>query len=243
MQPPDMIRGIAQAASAMVSRAKQHDATANNMANAQTAGYKRHSIFLRRLTEAEAPGDKPWMRPLEEGNYTDFSQGLLEPTEEPLNLAIEGEGFFVVNTPQGERYTRNGNFTRSQAGEMVTQEGSAVLGDSGPLALPDGDLQVGEKGEVYVDGAQVGKLRIVTFANLQSLESAGQSQFSTTEPAVPATSSTVRQGYVERANFDLVHEMIQMMTTFRYYETAQKAVQMQDETLGRAVNQVGRLPR
>jgi flagellar basal-body rod protein FlgG len=227
----------------MVSRAKQQDAVANNMANAQTAGYKRRSIFLRRLTAAESNAEHPWLRPLEQGNYTDFTQGLLEPTGEPLNLALEGDGFFVIDTPQGERYTRNGNFTRSPAGELMTPDGYAVQGDSGAIALPDGELTVGDKGELYVDGAQVGRLRTVTFANPQSLVPVGKSLFQSSETATPATSANVRQGYLERANFDLVQEMVQMITTFRYFETAQKAVQMQDETLGRAVNQVGRISR
>jgi len=238
-----MIRGIYNAASAMVARSKQQDVTSSNLANAGAAGYKRRSVFLRRLSDAQNPAEKPWLQPLAEGTYTDFSQGVLEPTGEAFDAAIDGEGFFVVNTPQGERFTRNGDFSLSPSGELVTANGYQVLGDGGPIALPDGELVIGEQGQVYVDGAQVGNLRVVTFANPQNLESVGGALYSSNEGSVPADAATVRQGYVENANLDIVQEMVHMMTSFRYFETAQKAVQMQDETLNQAVNNIGKVKR
>jgi flagellar basal-body rod protein FlgG len=238
-----MLRGIAQAASAMVARARQHDATANNLANAGTAGYKRRALFLRRLETATAQQDRPWLRPLEQGTYTDFSQGVLDASKDPFSLAIDGPGFFVVETPDGQAYTRNGGFTRSSEGALVTPDGYPVLGDGGPISVANGEFTVGENGEVFVDGTSVGALQIVTFADPQKLIPVGQSLYRTTEAAEPADGSLIRQGFLERANLELVDEMIRMIASFRYYETAQKAVQIQDETLGRAVNEVGRWTR
>jgi len=238
-----MIRGISLAASAMVARSRQQDALANNMANAETAGFKRQSIFMRRLEAAQTDKRQPWLIPLQEGNYTDFTQGPLDPTGHPLNLALDGPGFFVVETPEGERFTRGGNFSRSEAGELVTADGFKVLGDSGPIVLSGDDITVGEHGEVNDGGVDKGRLRVVNFSDPQSLTSLGRNLFFSREEPQPEPESLVRQGYIERANFDLVHQMVEMMTTFRYFETAQKAVQIQDATLDRAVNQVGRLQR
>jgi flagellar basal-body rod protein FlgF len=238
-----MIRGISLAASAMVARSRQQDALANNLANAETAGFKRQSIFMRRLEAAQTDKRQPWLIPLQEGNYTDFTQGPLDQTGDPLHLALEGSGFFVVETPEGERFTRGGNFSRSEAGELVTADGFQVLGDSGPITLTGDDITIGEHGEISDSGVEKGKLRIVNFTDPQALTSLGRNLFFSREEPQPDSESVVRQGYIERANFDLVHQMVEMMTTFRYFETAQKAVQIQDATLDRAVNQVGRLQR
>lgn len=238
-----MIRGISLAASAMVARARQQDAIANNLANAETAGYKRQSIFMRRLEAAQTDTKQPWLIPLQEGKYTDFTQGSLDLTGNPFQMAVDGPGFFAVETPEGERFTRSGNFSLSEAGELVTSDGYTVLGDSGPIVLTGDDLVVGEHGEVSDGGVQKGRLRIVTFTDPQSLVPLGRNLFMGAQEPVSDSESLVRQGYLERANFDLVHQMVEMMTTFRYFETAQKAVQIQDATLDRAVNQVGRLQR
>lgn len=236
-----MIRGISYAASAMVARARQQDVTANNMANAGTSGFKRQSLFLRRLNEASISADTPWLQPYHQGLYTDFSQGPIESTGNPFDLAIEGEGFFVVTTPNGELYTRNGSFTRSTSGELVTSNGYAVSSEGGAITLPQGDMYISETGEVSVNGETVGIIQIVGFKNLQLLKAVGHTYFQSAEPSEPDTTSRLRQGYLERANLDPVTEMVNMISTFRYFETAQKAVQIQDETLGRAVNQIGKV--
>jgi flagellar basal-body rod protein FlgF len=236
-----MIRGISHAASAMVARSRQQDVTANNLANAGTSGYKRQSLFLRRLNEASVPADKPWLQKFDEGIYTDFSQGTIEATSNPFDLAVDGEGFFVVDTPEGERYTRAGSLTRSASGELVTSNGFALSSDGGAITLPQGDLSVSETGEISVDSQVVGSIRLVQFKNPQALRPVGQTLYETSEPPEPDTTSRVRQGFLERANLDPVTEMVNMMSAFRYFETAQKAVQIQDETLGRAVNQIGKV--
>jgi flagellar basal-body rod protein FlgF len=227
----------------MVARARQQDAIANNLANAETAGFKRQSIFMRRLEAAQTDSRQPWYIPLQQEKYTDFSQGPLDLTGNPFHNAIDGPGYFVVEAPEGERYTRSGNFTRNEEGELVTSDGYPVLSDSGPVVLTGEDFVVGEHGEISEGGVERGRLRVVSFEHPQALTALGRNLFTTTEEAQPDATSLVRQGYIERANFDLVQQMVEMMTTFRYFETAQKAVQIQDATLDRAVNQVGRLQR
>jgi flagellar basal-body rod protein FlgF len=227
----------------MVARARQQDAIANNLANAETAGFKRESIFMRRLEAAQTDPRQPWYIPLQQEKYTDFSQGSLDLTGNPFHNAIDGPGFFVVEAPEGERYTRSGNFTLNEEGQLVTTDGYPVLSDSGPIVLTGDNFVVGERGEVSQDGVERGRLRVVAFDNPQALTALGKNLFTTAEEAQEDTGSLVRQGYIERANFDLVQQMVEMMTTFRYFETAQKAVQIQDATLDRAVNQVGRLQR
>ena len=238
-----MIRGISHAASAMVARAKQQDAIANNLANAETAGFKRESIFMRRLEAAQTDASQPWFIPLQQEKYTDFTQGPLDITGNPFHQAIDGPGFFVVEAPEGERYTRSGNFTLNEEGQLVTSDGYPVLGDSGPIVLTSDNFVVGERGEVSENGVERGRLRVVSFTTPQTLTPLGRNLFTTTEEAQPDAQSLVRQGYIERANFDLVQQMVEMMTIFRYFETAQKAVQIQDASLDRAVNQVGRIQR
>lgn len=238
-----MIRGISQAASAMVARSRQQDAIANNLANAETPGFKRESIFMRRLEAAHTDPRQPWYIPLQQEKYTDFTQGPLDQTDNPFNAAIDGQGFFVVETPEGERYTRAGVFTLNEEGQLVTTDGNPVLSESGPIVLNGGDFVVGEHGEVSQDGVERGRLRLVRFDNPQSLTAQGRNLFTTKEEAQTDETSSVRQGYIERANFDLVQQMVDMMTTYRYFETAQKAVQIQDATLDRTVNQLGRLQR
>lgn len=227
----------------MVARARQQDAIANNLANSETAGFKRESIFMRRLEAAQADARQPWFVPLQQEKYTDFSQGSLDLTGNPFHSAIDGPGFFVVESPEGERYTRSGNFTLNDEGQLVTSDGFPVLSDSGPIVLTDDNFVVGEHGEVSQDGVDRGRLRVVRFDDPQSLTALGRNLYTTTAEALEDPESLVRQGYLERANFDLVQQMVEMMTTFRYFETAQKAVQIQDATLDRTVNQVGRIQR
>ena len=136
----------------MVARSRQQDAIANNLANAETAGYKRQSIFMRMLQSAQLDKRQPWLVPLQEGKYTDFTQGQLDPTGDPLHMAVDGPGFFVVETPEGERFTRAGNFTRNEEGQLVTSDGYPVLGDSGAMVLTGGDVVIGERGEVSDGG-------------------------------------------------------------------------------------------
>lgn len=243
-----MLKGIAAAASGMLPRVTKQDAIANNLANASTAGFKRDRVFLEDLARAQAKtmkGEADWQIPPRAVSAIDFSQGTMERTDHALDLGIVGDGFFVVSTPDGERYTRNGHFAVSPSGVLSTTDGHPVLGTNGPLQIPAGTLAISESGAISVDGRKVGTLRLARFADTKALVRAGSSLYAVATPGTtpqPDTTSSVRQGFLENSNVSTIEEMVDMITTFRYFETDQKAIQAQDETLSKAVNELGRVP-
>ncbi len=243
-----MLRGIAAAASGMIPRVRKQEAIANNLANSSSAGFKRDRVFLEDLSRAQVKlmkGEADWQMPPRAVTAIDFSQGTMERTDHALDFAIAGDGFFAVSTPEGERYTRNGHFDISPDGVLTTADGNPVLGTNGQLQLPAGTITVSEAGAVSVDGREVGSLRIVQFADPKVLVRAGSSLLAVgtggvTPEAVPT--NAIRQGFLEGSNVSTIEEMVDMITTYRYFESGQKAIQMQDETLGKAVNELGRVP-
>ena len=242
-----MLKGIYKAASAMIPRLKQQEITANNIANASTPGFKKDGVFLKELdaaTRANLPRKSDWQTPMIDQIYTDYSQGSFDRTDDVLDLAIEGQGFFVLETPEGEGavYTRNGDFSVSDEGFLVTNEGLRVLGDGGPIEVGSGTVAVSETGEVSVEEGVVGRLQLVDFPDKSLLVKAGNSGFTvddTVAPA-PAAGASIRQGFLERSNINVIKEMVGMIVTLRYFEAGSKAIQAQDESLGVLFNQVGK---
>lgn len=243
-----MLKGIAAAASGMLPRVRKQEAIANNLANSSTAGFKRDRVFLEDLSRAQAKlmkGEADWQIPPRAVSAIDFSQGTMERTDHALDFGIVGDGFFVVSTPEGERYTRNGHFALSADGVLTTSEGNPVLGANGQLQLPPGAIAVSETGVIAVDGRNAGSLRVARFSDPKVLVRAGSSLLAVGTPGVAPendVTSAVRQGFLEGSNVSTIEEMVDMITTLRYFETDQKAIQMQDETLGKAVNELGRVP-
>jgi flagellar basal-body rod protein FlgG len=178
-----------------------------------------------------------------DGVYTDHSQGSLERTGRDLDLAIDGDGFFVVDTPQGEAYTRNGSFTISPEGLLVDSRGNPVLSDAGELYLAGGEVSVSADGEVSVAGEPVGKLRLVDFPKPYQLTKTAGALLSASDQVIPepAGLATVRQGYLERSNVDVLREMVEMIASYRAFETGQRMIQIQDESLAKATNDLGRV--
>jgi flagellar basal-body rod protein FlgG len=174
--------------------------------------------------------------------YTDFTEGVLEATGRDLDLAIQGDGFFAVQTPNGEAYTRNGSFSLSPSGQLVTSENYPVLTDGGPLTVQGGKLTVTATGQVSVDNAALGTLRIVDFADPSQLKKINGSLYAAPTGAAPTPASpiVVRQGYLEKSNVDVMKEMAEMMESYRMFETGQRLIQIQDESLGKAVNELPR---
>jgi flagellar basal-body rod protein FlgG len=232
----------------MLPQLKRQEVITNNLANAGTAGYKRDRLFVQQLERAQAGDAKQadWQTPSVMGVQIDFSTGPLDRTGNPLDVALAGDGFFVVEAPEGERFTRNGHFMLSDQGVLVTADGNPVMGDSGEIRLSDGDIAFGADGTITVDGRNVGKLDIVRFADPSILVRAGSSLFAQSVPGAQAETMenpSVRQGVLERSNVNTIEEMVSMITTFRFYESDQRAVQMQDGALGRVVNELGRVPQ
>jgi flagellar basal-body rod protein FlgG len=240
-----MIKGIQKIASSMVPRLRLQEVIANNLANAETAGFKKDSIFLRYVKEQQGLTGKltpSWEARMIDRIYTDFSEGALDATGRDLDLAIQGEGFFAVQTPSGEAYTRNGAFTISPSGQLVTSENYPVLTDGGPLTVQGGKLTVTATGQVSVDNAALGMLRVVDFANRDQLQKVNGSLYAapTGVTPTPTSSVVVRQGYLEKSNVDVLKEMVEMIESYRMFETGQRMIQMQDESLGKAVNDLPR---
>lgn len=174
----------------------------------------------------------------------DFTQGALQDTGRALDVALEGPGFFTVQTQDGPRYTRDGGFTRDALGRLTTTEGAPVLGvDGNPIQIPPGTLAIQQDGTLTVEEEEIGKLAIVEFSLNQPLRKVGNNQFVARiggdEPAV-ATSTAVRQGTIEGSNVDMAGAQTTMMELQRAYQAAQRLIQYQDEMVGRAVNDIAR---
>ena len=187
---PDQIELISASLEALTESLR---ATAHNIANVNTTGYKRlHGSFGQELAE-EIEGQEAAEAAL------DFTQGGLIRTGRPLDLALRGKGFFVIETPQGNLYTRNGTFTANATGQLVDTSGRTVAGVSGPITIPASvspmQVTVSTEGYVAAAGARVGQLRIVEFADTSTLRSVGASCFEQTDPAEPtaAAETSVQQ--------------------------------------------------
>jgi len=205
-------------------------------------------VFEMSLTAAEMKqaGDRvaDWQLPQQLGIAVDFSPGQLARTDDPLDVAIDGDGYFVIQTDNGERFTRNGNFSVSPDGILVTSDGHPMQGLAGSVFLPDGAITIGHDGNIEVDGLNVGRLRIARFADPTVLVRASSSLFMIGDPiAQPEDDpdSIIRQGFLELSNVNTIEELINMISMMRIYESDQRAVAIQDETLGRAINDLGRV--
>jgi flagellar basal-body rod protein FlgF len=258
-----MLRGIYASASGMLADQRRLEVTANNLANAATTGYKRDTsitqsfgeLFLQRINDANpAQGnDAAPVGPVPLGAYvahtaTRLSTGSLQATGNPLDVAILGDGFFTVNTPEGVRYTRSGNFVQDDEGNLVTPEGYNVLVDNQPLTSAE-PLKLNDKGEVQAGDQVLGKLTIATSAELGALRKEGNGLWSMVDreqsmlltPEISTGRYQVKAGYLEGSNVQPVNEMMEMMAVMRSYEANQRAIHAQDETLSKAVTEVARI--
>jgi len=228
----------------------------NNVANAETTAFKKefnitHSfdeVLTRRVNDTMPRVVQGRMvGPLNLGTqvdqlYIDFTQGALEGTERTTDLAIIGDAFFVVQTADGERYTRSGHFYVNDAGLLVDVDGNPVLGNNGPIYVGGLNFTVDQFGNVSTANGYVDTLRIVSFADNESLRRQGSNLYFATEPPLAAANPfSIAQGFLEGSNVDIGREMVDMLAMYRTYELNQRMVTMIDETLGRAVNDIGRL--
>lgn len=248
-----MVSGLKSAASAMDAQQERLAVLANNLANVTAVGFKAdQSQFLQLLTSPRAAGPvSPTgsAAPLPElpgvmQVRTDFSAGPVRETGNPFDLALEGPGFFVLRGQGGQRLTRMGTFMRGADGTLMTGDGTQVLGaDAQPIVLPDrGRVTIDERGQISVDGAQVGALLVVEPDALERLTKEGGTRFIAPEdlPLPPAATTVVRQGALEGSNVNPVLTLVEMIDALRIYEAAQHAAHGVDDTLKRAVNDVGR---
>jgi flagellar basal-body rod protein FlgG len=238
-----MIQALYSSASGMVAHQSRIDALANNLANVTTPGFKADfiSIDVSAQSAQDGSGISLSQSTVLSGRAgLDSSPGLVRSTGNALDLAILGNGLFVVETPQGERYTRAGNFTRSADGFLTTTDGFRVLGADGAIRVPEGGLTVEANGTLRGGGA----LRIVDGPDLKTLKKAGGNLFAPAiegQPPAALPTPSVAQGQLESSNVNVALTMVEMLATMRSYEAYQRTVQSLDQTVGQAAGELGRV--
>lgn len=246
-----MLSGMLDAVRGCLKEEMRMDVISNNLANSTVIGFKKDVIsFQDLLDEANGnavPQSSGGPGPVDSSLVriqTDMSQGDVRLTGNSLDFAINGEGFFKVDTPDGIRYTRKGNFSLNREGDVVTQEGHRVLGEGGPINIPEGRINVNDRGVIAVDGTEVGRLDVVNFENSANLvkEGGGFYRNDLNEPeAEPPGDTKIQQEYLELSNVTVAEEMIQMIHSLRAFESYQKSIQILDGINNRAINEVSRL--
>ncbi len=269
-----MSKGIYTAVSGAMAQSAKMDTIANNLANVNTPGFKRDaqifkeyiSAYEKEPTTITVPritasvesfydmqgGDKSYVDLA--GTATDFTQGGLKQTGNPLDLALEGDGFFEVLTPEGVRLTRAGSFTIDNQGRVTTKQGFPVLKEGTPGTDPAGriiqtngnKISVSDDGQILENGlTPVGKLSVVNVLNKDGLQKVGHNNYGFKNTITPELSSSnnskVIQGFVESSNVNIVAEMADMITATRTFESTQKAIQAYDDMQKRLVNDVPKL--
>lgn len=238
---------------------------ANNLANVNTNGYKRDMLAFKDTMASFAhdeireplqhvrstplfPEPKNMARPRIAVSHTDFTQGAMHFTGNSTDLAITGNGFFKVNTPNGEYYSRDGHFVINGEGVMVTAQGWPVQGTGGDITIPPGtrDVHISYDGQVLADGEAINGINLVTVDNLQNLEKLGSNLLRARpdvqvaeENALPG-GARISQGFLEKANVEVVTEMVNMIETNRQYEAYSKMMQTSDAVDKEAISRVGR---
>jgi len=241
--------------SRQVALGRELDVVANNIANINTTGFKAEgSLFEEYLSSAARTepnnGRVSFVR--DRGTWHDLSQGQLEQTGNPLNVAIDGNAFLVVQTARGERYTRNGAMQINGQGQLVTGEGDAVLGDGGPITFQptDNSVTIGKDGTITVreGNAKVdslrGTLRLVSFGDANQLQKDGGSTFAPIGGAQPQPTKDahVIQGSIEKSNVRGVIEMTRMIEITRTYTQIASLLQQQSDQSQQAIDKLAEVP-
>ncbi|MBN2619062.1 MAG: flagellar basal-body rod protein FlgF [Spirochaetales bacterium] len=282
-----MVRGIYTGASGMMAQMHKMDALSNNLANVNTTGYKKDTsiqkafpeLLLSRINDNGvhkfpfgSDDTAPIVGKLGVGveyneSFTVFEQGALQETSNPFDLALEDSGFFAIETPYGERYTRNGSFTLGKEGLLLTKEGYPVLGEEGPIYIKKNNFVIDSDGNVFQNGAlsdnpqqlvsmesndwaeteKVDTIKLVDFEKVRHIKKTGSSLWASTEDSGSAEilkgsdRPRVSQGFLEASNVNPVNEMVNLITVNRAYEANQKVISTQDTLTGKLFNNVARV--
>ncbi len=282
-----MVRGLYTGASGMVVQMDRMDAIANNLANVDLTGYKKDTaitkafpeLLMRRMNDdgvhvfpVGSVDSSPIVGRLGTGVelnevYTVFDQGAMKQTENDFDLALEGKGFISVQTPQGERLTRNGSFLINADGYLVTKTGDFVLGENGPVKLKKNNFVIDQDGTIWQNATfagddkrlvspeenqwenieKVDRLKLVGVKRDRFLQKQGNSYWRTTEESGDSfileggARPRVRQGFLEAANVNAVSEMVDMIEVNRAYDANQRTIQTEDSLLGKLLNEVLRV--
>lgn len=250
-----MLRGLYIAATGMLTQRKRMDVVTNNLTNVDTVGFKRDEVIMTNFSDVltvRMRDQNPYFNntavgPLTYGSYveelvTDHTQGGFDITDRNEDFAIAGEGYFTILTPEGERYSRAGNFTVNEQGWLLTSEGYFVMGANGPINVGvNDDYKVLSGGEIYVAGQYRDTMLLVGFETPEMLQKQGDNLFANPlgTPMVQPDGQII-QGSLETSNADLGEEMTEMIQLNRIYEANQRMVQTVDRTLEKTCNEIGR---
>jgi flagellar basal-body rod protein FlgF len=248
-----MIKGLYAAASAMLARLTEQKLISHNLANVDTPGFRQILTSLDDFMNTSVntiPGvtfgsePKRYLGQLGLGTdttpeVTDYTEGPLRQTGYPLDVAIQGDAFFHIRTPNGDRYTRDGRFQRDVAGNVVTPEGYSVLDTAGnPINIPQGTVSIDQTGKIAVNDQQVAQLGLAAFTNVKTelaRDPEAGDTFIAAGGVTGTVAGTVEQGFIENSNVNA------MVTVNRAYEAAQRMVQTEDELLGKAIASIGKI--
>lgn len=245
-----MNSGMYASVSGSLAAMQRLDMISNNLANVNTPGYKKDKMSFEGLLAGSVnppavPQGKTADPILQKDSiYIDYSAGPVNQSGNPLDLALDGEGFFAVTTPEGTAYTRQGNFRSSADGTLVTVDGFPVQGVGGAaIRLQGSHVEIDAKGVVMVDGAPGGTISIMDFEKPLALTKVGNALFVPADPqAVPQPGKAqIQQGHLEGSNVDSISEMVQLIETNRFFEACSKVIKGFDDMAAKAANDLGRV--
>ena len=222
---------------------------ANNIANINTPAYKRESVKFEEYVQQEPPAEGDTAPQTlsfvqDKGTMRDLTQGAMTRTDAPFDLAINGPGYFTVQTPNGDRYTRNGHFTLDGSGRIITDDGGVLQGDGGEIAITsdDGDIHIAQDGTITGARGQLGRLKLVSFDNEAALRKEGASLYSTDQTPTPVANPMIAQGMLEQSNVQPVLEISHMLDVLRAYQTTANLTQSQEDLMRAAIDKLGSAP-
>lgn len=232
---------IGEIAKLCEDRISQLNAVTHNLANINTPGFKFENLyFAAKSKDAKSTASAPLFSPL---LSVDYSQGIIQKTDNALDVAIQGDGFFTIQTKNGPAYTRKGNFTVDKNNQLITQSGDYVLGKKGPIAIKGKNVNIDNEGNVMVDGNDVDKLSIVNFDNMKAIERHGEGLF--IDPGKGGMKRLekpeVSSRHLESSNVNAVNEMVKMIDIQRSFESYQKVIQMMEDMDKLSTGRLGRL--
>ena len=222
-----MISGIFRLVDGSLAQQHRFENISTNLANVNTNGFKKSVISFDKALS------------LNNQSSIDFSGGAVVHTGNKLDVALGGDGFFKIATPEGTRYTRDGAFTLDKDGTLINGQGYKVLGENGPITVSGTDITIQQDGQVVDANGSVGQLSVVDFEKPEELRKIGGSLYINTgqnNKSTSASAFTIQQGYLEKSNVNPSEEMIKMIEAYRNFESVQKAIQSMDEITSKLVN-------
>ncbi|PKM52683.1 MAG: hypothetical protein CVV02_00680 [Firmicutes bacterium HGW-Firmicutes-7] len=254
-----MLRGLYTAYTGMLAQQQKMDTISNNLANANTTGYKKEAVmfesfqevYMIKINDPEQAGNnrigKGALGVRVGEVFTNYEQGSLQQTDNPLNMALDTTGMFVVGTQDAQgntvqKYTRDGSFGLNANGQIISKDGYYLLGENGPITVGSANIRVTEDGNIFEGENFIDTIRTIDFENLQSLRKIGANLYETTDETTEKEyEGKTIQGFIEGSNVSSIEEMIHMISSMRTYETNQKIITTYDTTMDKAVNEIGRL--